>query len=178
MLLSDEVKGFLAATSFAVVCVAAELEGRQQPVVLVKASRDGVEALRAAGAGAEVGLLAERTARGPIVCLVFRLEAEGAGQLVGETYFDSADPEDARFFELLESQELLRVAFLDENMEMVSVFELPWSELRRLEAAQTWDRAEEWLEGTESYDFDAARELFQASTRLDALVARALPAST
>ncbi|MBI5444472.1 MAG: hypothetical protein HY900_25080, partial [Deltaproteobacteria bacterium] len=130
MRFSDEVKAFLEAASFAVVCVSAEIEERTEAVLLVKSTGDVIDSFRAAGAGVRVGVVVERTASGPVVCLVFRAEGETAGDLVGESYFDAADPEDGRLFDLLGSQEVLRIGFLDENLEMRWVAELPWGEVR------------------------------------------------
>lgn len=178
MRVTDEVKSFLEAASFAVVCVTAELESRNETVVLVKSSRDLIDSLRSAGARVEVGFVDERTDRGPVLCLVLRAAGSGSGDLVGETYFDPTDEADARLFEQLGAQEILRVAFLDENMDLCWAAEVPWPELRRLEAAQVWDQAEGWLEDVESYDLEAAKELFQNSSGLDRLLERAFPPET
>jgi hypothetical protein len=175
MQISEELRAFLEAAPFAVVCVPLDLGTGDEAAVLVKSTRDAIEGLRGADARIEVGWAVESTERGPVVCLLFRTAGEGAGDLVGEAYFDPSDEGDRRLFELLSRQEVLRVGFLDEELSIGWVRELAWGELRRLEADQVRDRAEQWLESMPEYDFDSARELFQERFALDELLERVFP---
>lgn len=175
MQLPEEIRDFLEQTSFAVLCVAVDLGEGDEVVVFVKSSRDLTEALREASVPVQLGWVAESTPRGPCVCLVIQAKAPLVGEFVGETYFDPADEGDRRLLRLLAQQTRVQIAFLDEDLAIPWLVELPWDEVRRLEAEQVWDRAESWLERTRDYDFLAAKEFFQADAGLDGLVAKAFP---
>lgn len=178
MQVSEEVRRFLADQAFAVVAMNLDLGSGEEVVVLVKTRRDMAEALRAARAPVETGWVVETTAHGPVVCWLVRCEASGAGDLVGEVYLDPADPSDLGLLESLARQERVRVGFLDEDLEPAWVAELAWDEVRRLEAEQVRDRAEELLERAEVYDFEGAKDAFQERYSLDALVERVFPAAS
>jgi len=171
----ESVKRYLEAQSFAVLCVGMDLGQGTEPVLIVKSSRDLLDSLRAAGAQPEVAWMVHRTDLGPVVCLVVRTQAEGVGSLAGETYFDPAGEGDRELIGSMTSRTRLRVVFLDEDMELEWVAEIPWDEVRRLETEQVIDRAEELMESAKSYDFSKAKENFQDSVPLDQLLARAFP---
>jgi hypothetical protein len=175
MQLSDEVRRFLEGASLAALCLSLDLGHGQEAVVVVKGTRDLLEGLRTASAPVGVGWVLEFTARGPVLCLAVRSSASGVGELLAEVYFDAADPADTLLLERLAAQRVLRIAFLDEEMAVAWVPELPWDEVRALEADQLRDRAEELWERTEDYDFEAAKEIFQHRLGLGGLEARAFP---
>ena len=173
MELSEEIRDFLHDTPFAVLCRPVDVGQGEEVVVFVKSSRDLAQGLRTSGAPVEVGWVAENTPRGPCVCLVLKVEAPSVGELAGEALFDPADEDDRRLFGLLSSQARLQIAFLDEELNLPWLTQVPWDEVRRLETEQVWDRAETWLERTKDYDFEAAKEHFQAGLGLDSLIAKA-----
>jgi len=175
MQVSDEVKAFLRTQGFAVLALELDLGQGPEAVVVVKATRDVVGALRGREAPVEVGWLVERTDDGPVLCLALRCEEAGVGELAGEAFFDPADPDDLALLGRLATQERLRVAFLDEELEPAWVAALPWDEVRRLETDQARDRAEELLERAPGYDFARAKERFHRDVPLDVLLGRALP---
>ncbi|MHB8766365.1 MAG: hypothetical protein ACYDA8_18790 [Deferrisomatales bacterium] len=175
MRVSDELRQYLKSQPFAALCLVLDLGNGDEAVVVVKSTADLLAGLRAAGAAAEVGWVVERTPRGPVLCLVGRASAPEVGELAAEVYFDPADPADGELVALLAGQARLRVAFLDEELSSPWVAEVPWDEVRRLEAEQVWDRAEELLERVTDYDFEAAKEWFQEELPLGRLLARAFP---
>ncbi len=175
MQLSDELKGLLETLPFAAVCLPLDLGRGPEAVLVVKATADLLGGLKAAEAPVAVGWVVEATARGPAVCLVLRAEAPGVGELAGELYFDPSDPGDDEALGLLAAQERLKVTLLDEDLHVAWVADVPWGELRRLEAEQVRDRAAELLERCPEYDLEAARALFQDAVPLDRLLARAFP---
>ena len=171
----ESLKRHLGAQSFAALCIGMDLGQGTEPVLIVKSSRDLLHSLRAARAEPEVAWLIHRTDLGPVVCLVVRTQAEGVGSLAGETYFDPAGEGDRELLGSMTSRTRLRVVFLDEDMEIDWVAEIPWDEVRRLETEQVIDRAEELIESAKNYDFLKAKESFQDSVPLDQLLARAFP---
>ncbi len=175
MQVSDEVKAFLRTQGFAVLVLELDLGQGPEAVVVVKSTRDVVAALRERGAPVELGWVVERTEDGPVLCLVLRCEQEGVGELAGEAFFDPADPADLALLRRLATQERLRAAFLDEDLEPVWVAAVAWDDVRRLEADQVRDRAEELLEQAPGYDFARAKERFHRDVPLDRLLSRALP---
>ncbi len=176
MKVTEEVRRYLKSQPFALLALPIDLGRGEEVVVLVKTRRDLAEALRERDAAVEAGWVVEETPRGPVVCWVVRAEAPSVGDLVGEVYFDPADPADMDLVRALAGQERVRAAFLDEALQPVWLTDLAWGEVRRLEAEQVRDRAEELLERAEEYDFDAAKDLFQEAHPLDRLLARLFPA--
>jgi len=172
---NEEVKGFLRSQGFAVLCLELDLGQGPETAVVVKSTRDVVEALRDRDAPVETGWRVRATPWGPVVCLVVRCRHPQAGEVAGETYLDPAVAEDRELVERLEDQERLRIAFLDEELSPVWLAEAAWDEVRRLEAEQVGDRAAELLERAEQVDFDRAREHFQQEEPLDRLLARLFP---
>ncbi|GAB4266859.1 MAG: hypothetical protein Kow0092_19930 [Deferrisomatales bacterium] len=175
MEIGEELKAFLQAQAFAAVCLAVDAGEGKEAVVLVKSSRDLTSGLREAEAAPELGWVVEQTRRGPVVCLVLRAEGAAVGDLSAEIYFDAADPADGDLLDHLARQPRVRVVFVDEEIEPVWMAELPWDEIRRLEAEQVRDRAAELLERSPVYDFEQAKELFQTRTSHGRLLARAFP---
>jgi hypothetical protein len=172
MKVGEEVKGFLRGQDFAVLCLELDLGLGPEAVVVVKATGDLLARLRDARARVEVGWALERTTRGPALCLVVRCAAGGVGELAGEAYFDPGNEEELGLLERLAGQERLGAAFLDEELEPVWLAEAEWGEVRRLEAEQVRDRAEELLEWAQEYDFEAAKGIFQENLPLERLLAR------
>ena len=175
MKVSGDVFRYLKNEAFVLVALPLDLGAGEETVLLVKTRRDFVEALREKNAPVRAAWSVENTGRGPVVCWLVRAEDPSVGDMVGEVFFDPADPDDVRMLDLLASQERVRVAFLDENLEPVWLADLDWDEVRRLEADQVRDRAQELLERAEDYDFEAAKGLFQEAHSLDALVERLFP---
>jgi len=175
MRVNEELKDFLRSQGFAVLCVELDLGQGSETVVVVKSSRDVVEALRARGAPVETGWQVQATPWGPVICLVLRCRHPEAGELAGETYLDPAAEEERDLIARLGSQERFRVAFLDEELSPVWLAEVAWDEVRRLEAQQVVDRGEELLERAEELDFARAKEHFQQAEPLDRLLSRLLP---
>ncbi|GAB6063785.1 hypothetical protein [Deferrisoma palaeochoriense] len=175
MRMAEEIREFLAEEPFAVVAVGLDLGQGEEAVLLVKTRRDVAEALKGAGAPVEAGWAVEATEHGPVACWLVRCEAPGAGELLGEVYFDPEDPADRDYLRRLAGQAEVRVGFLDEDLEPVWLAQLQWDEARRLEAEQVLDRLEELLERCESADFEAAKAAFQEAHPLDALVERLFP---
>jgi hypothetical protein len=175
MRITEEVKTYLNDLSFAVLSVAEDLGSGPETLLLVKAGRDLVEGLRDAEARVEVGWVVEQTASGPVLCLVLRAEDEGVGELAGEVYFDSVHAEDRNLLDLLGTQSLLRTVFLDEDLEVVWLASVAWDEVQRLLVDQVRDRVEDFLEQTDDYDFERAKEHFQEVMALDKLLERSFP---
>ncbi len=171
----DALKEYLKAQSFAVLCVGMDVGHGIEAVVIVKSSRDLLDGLRAAQARPELAWLVDRTEAGPILCLVTRTHAETVGSLAGETYFDPTSDLDRDLLKRLTEQTAVRMVYLDEDAEVVWLAEVAWDEIRRLEAEQVLDRAEQILDRTKGYDFARAKELFQDSVTLDDLLDRAFP---
>ena len=175
MQVDEAFKEYLRTQPFTVVCLKMDLGAGDETVVLVKAGRDGVEGLRAADAPARLGWLVENTDTGPVLCMLFDCKAAGVGDLVGESWFDVAEPEDRSLLQRLASQERLNLAFVGEELEVIWFRQLPWSELRRLEVEQALDRAEELLERADNHDFEAAKEELSQHMSLDQLLGRVFP---
>lgn len=176
MQLSEELKAYLEEVPFAALCVALDLGHGEEAVLVVKASGDLLSSLREAKAPVKAGWIVEATDQGPVVCLLVRSESPGVGELLGEVYFDASSPEDREMLDHFGRQEAIRAVFLDDDAKAVWSAEIPWDEVRRLEAEQVADRAEELLERAETYDFAAARDGFQEEVPLDRMVARAFSA--
>lgn len=173
MQLPEEVRRFLEESALAALCFPVDLGAGAEAVLVVKAAGDLIGALREVDAPVETGWVVEGTSRGPVVCLAVRATAPDVGELLAEVYFDVLDPADEQLLQSLASQEGLRTVFLDEEMAVAWAPRLAWSEVRRLEADQVRDRAEEFAERCEECDFGAARELFQEAVALAGLEARA-----
>ncbi len=172
MRVGEDVRRFLRGQDFAVLCLEIDLGLGPEGVVVVKATRDVLDRLRDARARVEVGWALEQTTRGPALCLVIRCAAGEVGELAGEAYFDPGDEGDVGLLERLAGQERLRAAFLDEELEPAWLAEAEWDEVRRLETEQVRDRAEELLERSQEYDFEAAKGMFQEDFSLEPLLAR------
>lgn len=171
----EEVRAFLEAQAFAVVCLDLDLGRGREGVIVVKASGDLLSGLDRSQARIDTGWIVENTESGPILCLLVKVGGEGVGELAGEAYFDPADDEDLAMLRRLAGQERLFVVFLDEAIAPVWTVEVAWDELKRLEVEQALDRAEELLETSEIYDPERARNTFQRSFSLDQLLSRAFP---
>ncbi|NTU59931.1 MAG: hypothetical protein HGA98_02605 [Deltaproteobacteria bacterium] len=173
MQISEELKAYLDSVSFAALCTELDLGHGPEAVLVVKSTEDALTALRDHGARVELGWVVEATDAGPVVCLVLRARAEGVGDLVGEIYFDPSSAEDRETLSRFQRQDAVRAVFLDEESAAVWTASVAWDEIRKLEAEQVDDRAEELLERAEHVDFDEARAAFQGSVPLEALLARA-----
>ncbi len=175
MNVGPETLEFLRQQSFAVLCLELELGRGPEAVVVVKSTGDVVGSLRERRAKVAAGWTVHGTAHGPVVSLVVRAGDDRVGELAGEVYFDVGSDEDQALLQRLAGQEVLRFAFLSEDLEPVWLAETAWDEVRRLETEQVTDRAEELLERTEDYDFEKAKTLFQEAFPLDRLLERVLP---
>lgn len=171
MQLTDELRDFLADASFALLCVELDLgAGEPELVILLKSSGDILAELKEVRAEARVGWMAEETQWGPVVCLVFHCEAQGAGDLMGEIYFDVSDRDDRAMLRTLACQTRLKAAMFDEEMELAYLADVARTETDRLFAEQALDRAEALLETAEQLDFDLARDRFQERFGLEELL--------
>ncbi len=175
MELHEEVRAFLEAQAFAVVCLDLDLGRGPEGVVVVKASADLISGVKGEARRVDTAWIVERTESGPVLCLLVRVGKGGVGELAGEAYFDPGDQEDLSVLRRLLAQDRLFVAFLDETLVPAWTAELPWDEVKRLGVEQALDRAEQLLEETEIYDPDRARRSFQADFSLDRLLSRAFP---
>jgi len=172
---NEEVKDFLRSQGFAVLCVELDLGQGAEAAIVVKSSRDVIDSLRERGAPVETGWWVAATPWGPVVCLVLRCRHPQVVELTGETYLDPAAGPDRSLLERLGTQERLRIVFLDEELSPAWLAEATWDEVRRLEAEQVADRAEELLERAEEVDFARAQEHFQQAEPLDRLLSRLFP---
>jgi hypothetical protein len=172
---NEELKDYLGSQGFAVLCVELDLGQGEEFVILVKSTGDVIGALRERGARVEVGWRVAPTPWGPVVCVVLRCRHPEVGELAGETYLDPGAPADRGLLDRLATQQRLRVAFLDEEVCPAWLAEAAWDEVRRLEAQQASDRAEELLERADTVDFARAQAHFQDAEPLDRLISRLFP---
>lgn len=175
MKMNETVKSLLESQPFAVVCLSVDLGNGEEALLLVKSSTDLIVSLREASAPVQFGWVVERTERGPALCSVIRVRDEAVGELAGEVYFDPADEADRELLKRLSTQARLRAAFLDENLGVAWLADIPWDEVRRLQVEQVCDRAEELLERTEDYSFEEAKALFQDRMPLGRILQMAFP---
>ena len=173
MQLSDELRSFLEGVPLAALSVALDLGHGPEAVLVVKSTRDLLGALRGAAAPVDAAWVVENTDHGPVACFIVRVRAPQVGELLGEIYFDASSPPDLEMLGLLVGQENVRAVFLDDDVSVSWVAEVPWDEVRRLEAEQVADRIEELLERSPSADFEAAKRSFQDEFPLDRIVSRA-----